>query len=245
LNGAWRIVASLLCIGQVWSLDVNPPLNAPFWSLNFEIWYYALFGAWAFLDGQRRAITIAAIAVAAGPKIWFLLPVWLLGVALYWRRAQLCERTALAMLLVTSALAVAFIQLDVSVAIRSRMIVLWPAAMAGLHGANQFVGDWLLALVIAANFTAAASLGRFGAPLLACARPIKAIAGYTFSAYLYHMPLLALAVIAFNLKSWSALLAVGIGVAVLAQVSERQLPTARRILRWIVTPRAIARTGEA
>ena len=233
LDGAWRIVASLFFIGQIWSLDVDPPLNDAFWSLNFEVWYYALFGAWVFLEGRRRAIAIAIIALAAGPKILLLLPVWLLGVGLYYHRLLLGERTALTLLLATAVLAIAFIQCDVSKLIRHRMVAHWPEAMAGLGGANQFVGDLLLAIAIAANFTAAASLGRFGAPLLTFAQPIKAAAGCTFSSYLYHLPLLVLAVIAFDLRTWTALLAIAVGVLALAQVSEKQLPTARRMLRRV------------
>ncbi len=36
-DGIWRLIANLSLIGQVWSLDAAPPLNAPFWSLNFEV----------------------------------------------------------------------------------------------------------------------------------------------------------------------------------------------------------------
>ena len=53
--------------------------------------------------------------------------------------------------------------------------------------------------------------------------------------YLYHMPLLAVAYLIFGLRTWAALLAVAIGIAVLAQVTEQQLPAVRRMLRWIVS----------
>jgi hypothetical protein len=159
--------------------------------------------------------------------------VWLLGAALYYHRPHLNDRVALIVLLLTSAIALAFIQFDVSVTIRTKMLAVWPTTMQELHGANQFLGDWVLALIVGLNFTAAASLGRFGGVLMRWARPIKAAAGCTFSAYLYHMPLLAVAYLIFGLRAWAALLAVAIGVAVLAQVTEQQLPAVRRMLRWI------------
>ena len=181
LDGAGRIGASLVYIAQIWRLDVSPPLDAPFWSINFEVWYYALFGAWVFLTGPCRAAVVAAITLIIGPKILLLLPVWLLGVALYHYRPHLNDRVALIVLLLTSAIALAFIQFDVSVAIRTKMFAVWPTTMQELRGANQFLGDWLLALIVGLNFTAAASLGRFGDVLVRWARPIKAAAGCTFS----------------------------------------------------------------
>ncbi len=234
LDGAGQIGASLINIAQIWQFDVSPPLNAPFWSINFEVWYYALFGAWVFLTGTRRAAVVAAVVLIVGPKILLLLPVWLLGVAIYYHRPHLNDRVALIVLLLTSAVALAFIQFDVSVTIRTKMFAIWPTAMRELHGANQFLGDWILALIIGLNFTAAASLGRFGSVRMRWARPIKQAAGCTFSAYLYHMPLLAIAYLIFGLRTWAALLAIAIGVAVLAQVTEKQLPAVRRMLRWIV-----------
>jgi hypothetical protein len=169
-----------------------------------------------------------------GPKILLLLPVWLLGVAIYDHRPQLSERVAVIVLLLTTALALAFIQFDVSVSIRNKMFAAWPTPMQELHGANQFVGDSLLALIVGLNFTAAASLGRLGGALMRWARPIKAAAGCTFSAYLYHMPLLAVAYLVFGLRKWPALFAVAIGIAALASVTEKQLPAVRGMLRWII-----------
>jgi peptidoglycan/LPS O-acetylase OafA/YrhL len=233
LDGMLRIAANLFCVAQIWGFDVGPPLNAPFWSINFEIWYYALFGAWMFLTGLRRAITLATITLIVGPKILLMLPIWLLGAGLYYHRPHLSDRAAVVAMLMTSALALGFIQFDVSVLIRTKMIAVWPTVMAELHSANQFVGDWLLALIVGANFAAAASMGRFGASLVTWARPIRAAAGCTFSAYLYHIPLLALAYLSLGLRSWVAFLAVAAGIVVLAQVTEGQLPAVRRLLHWL------------
>lgn len=234
-DAAWRLLANVGFVAQNWRLDVSPPLDAPFWSLNFEIWYYALFGAWLFLDGHRRTAAILAISVIAGPKILLLLPVWLLGVAVYWHRPNLGARTALAVFLLTALLACAVSFGHMSIWLRIHMAACWPGAMAALHGANQFLGDWLLGLLVAANFAAAACLGRFGAVLLRAAGPIRWAAGCTFSAYLYHMPLLAGAVLLLHLRGAAALLAVLAGVVALAEVSERRVSAVRRGVGGLVT----------
>jgi peptidoglycan/LPS O-acetylase OafA/YrhL len=74
-----RSMTNLLFLGQLWILDIQSPLNAPFWSLNYEVWYYALFGAWTYLRGRRRVIALSALSVISGPKILLMLPCWLAG----------------------------------------------------------------------------------------------------------------------------------------------------------------------
>ena len=68
---------SAVFLGQSWALDVLPGLNVPFWSLNYEAWYYILFGAIMFLQGRHRIAALGVAALLAGPKILVLLPVWL------------------------------------------------------------------------------------------------------------------------------------------------------------------------
>ena len=97
------------------------------------------------------------------------------------------------------------------------MFAVWPTTMQELRGANQF-GDWLLALIVGLNFTAAASLGRFGDVLVRWARPIKAAAGCTFSPSLPHA--VAGGCIS-NIRPshmGGFFVAVAIGIAVLAQI---------------------------
>jgi peptidoglycan/LPS O-acetylase OafA/YrhL len=232
-DGVTRLGINLASLGQVWQNDISPPLNRPFWSLNFEVWYYVLFGAWTFLRGRHRVVTISVVILIVGPKILLLLPVWLVGVTLYRHLPRWNDNIALIVFLLTGILSLAVIQLDVLVVLRGEMIADWPDLMSGLGGANQFAGDWLLALIIAFNFAAAACLGRFAAPLYACERAIRCASSCTFSAYLYHMPLIVMAYLVLGLRGWVVLVAVALGVVVLAQLTERQLPATRRLIRWI------------
>jgi peptidoglycan/LPS O-acetylase OafA/YrhL len=63
--------------------DGHGPLwNPPYWSLAYEVWYYAIFGAAFYLAGVKRWLVLGALAVLAGIKVLALLPLWLLGVAL-------------------------------------------------------------------------------------------------------------------------------------------------------------------
>lgn len=228
-DGVWRIAANLLFVGQCWWLDVDPPYNSPWWSLNFEVWYYATFAAWVFLTGPGRIVASGIILLAAGPKIVLLLPIWLMGAALNRRLPIWRERSAALVFAATALLALILIHLDAFASIRRAMEARWPAAMTGLGGANQFAGDWLLGAVVTLHFAAAANLRTLACSIQA-AGIIRAVSNCTFSAYLYHMPLLAIAVLALGLQRWAALAFVAAGIVTLAPVTEGQLT---RMHRWM------------
>src|SRR6267143_315769 len=56
---------SLVFLGESWGLTMLPGFNVPFWSLNYEAWYYVLFGAALFLRGRRRIMAVAAVVAFA------------------------------------------------------------------------------------------------------------------------------------------------------------------------------------
>src|SRR5690242_18982311 len=60
---------SMIFLGQSWTLAISPGSNLPFWSLNYEAWYYVLFAGAVFLSGRVRIIVLIATALLAGPKI--------------------------------------------------------------------------------------------------------------------------------------------------------------------------------
>lgn len=68
------LCGSVMPIAHVCSLEIIAPLNAPFWSLNFEMWYYAIFGVFHFMAGPPK-----------GPSCW---PYWF---ALPARRSCCCS----------------------------------------------------------------------------------------------------------------------------------------------------------
>lgn len=226
-NAASGIAHSLLPIGQLWTIDIDPPLNAPFWSLNFEVWYYVLFATWHFLSGPARYFATIAVAIVAGPKILLLMPIWLLGVLLYWRRPSLTENQAAAVLIATTVAALLFVNFDLSVAMRTCLSQQFPVFMEQLHGANQFLGDGILSLIVATNFAAAGFLGRYGWPLIRASNWIRAAAGCTFSAYLYHMPLLAIGVLTLGLPPFAVIAFLVVAIPTVAQFTEKKTPRAR------------------
>ena len=232
----WQNIGiNAIFLGQSW-VDIAPAFNPPFWSLNYEVWYYIIFGAWLFASSRLFAILAALIA---GPKILLLLPIWLVGVALYKWMPTLKPSRAAWLFVSTVVTGLAFIWFDVSVHIREAMKATWPVAMSHTQGSNQFVGDFILGLIVAANFTAAASLRMTALQMLRV--PIRYLSSFTFSIYVFHMPLTVLlwnGLAIHNAVGFYAILAVLIYF--FGELTERRTQFYRALLKWQPLPHAVS-----
>ena len=162
--------------------------NAPYWSLDYEVWYYALFGAGLFLRGSRRWLALAVMAVLAGPNIVLLMPVWLVGVGLChcrWARRVTLESAPIWLL--SSFIAVALIaRWDMQALFAIRRLVPFSLGMA-----EWLATDYPLALAVAAGFIGLRPLAeRLAGPLGAIAPAVRHAAGFSFTLYLLHGPIL-------------------------------------------------------
>ncbi len=78
-NQIINYLLSSILLQNVWDMQLNPGINAPFWSLSYEMIYYAIFAALFYIKGKGRIITVVFLAVLAGPSIIILFPIWLMG----------------------------------------------------------------------------------------------------------------------------------------------------------------------
>lgn len=220
----WQAVwVNLLFLGQSWSYNVQPPFNPPYWSLSFEVWYYVIFGLAVLMRGPWRIPAVLLAMTIAGPRILVLFPVWLMGVWLFHAKKQLDQRSALALFVLSAMAAFIFFWTGSSIAIRTALTRSFPELMGWLHGANQFVGDFLLGLIVTAHFAAARSLeGRFRV-LLKREVQIKYLASFTLSIYLFHMPLMVLIWNGLQVHAaWAFLPLLAGGILLLGSLTERR-----------------------
>jgi len=88
-----RYIATFFLTNQfwIWGKSMEPGINVPFWSLSFEIAYYAVGASIYFVRGPWRFVLCAAVALVAGPVIIVLSLNWFLGYAAYYvvRRIQM------------------------------------------------------------------------------------------------------------------------------------------------------------
>ncbi len=172
---------SALFLGASWTLSAQPGSNVPFWSLNYEAWYYVLFAAAVFLRGRRRTLTLVAAAIVAGPKILVLFPVWLMGVAAWRWRAAMPSRWSTPLVFGAAAGLIAVGALSDQHIFRQAATAWLPPFYSAL---DYFIGA-LAAFAIAALANASLPL-----PGPAARRLIRGLAGTAFGLYLLHYPLL-------------------------------------------------------
>lgn len=177
---------SLVMLNQSWGLNRHFGSNGAYWSIPFEFWYYALFGAFCLLRGWARWVAIAAAAVLAGPRILALFPVWLMGVAAYRFRARPPR-------LPTPVPALGFVLTLAALVLLLLLDVKRPEALFAM-GLRPDSWSWqcLFGLLVAAHLVFASALRSKrprGLPS-ALARGIAFAAGVSFSLYLFHLPIL-------------------------------------------------------
>ena len=189
---AVRLVGSLLMVNEVWFVSMMSFSNTPYWSITYEFWYYALFGAATFLHGRARWWACGGLALLLGPKILLLLPIWCAGVLLYrWERLRtLPNGVAWAAVLLSAVGIVAFHAAGVGDAI-GELLKAWLGkdAFEQLTFSRWFIGDYLLTLMVFAHFAGMRIVAPQLLPLLGrIEKPVRLLAGYTFTLYLLHQP---------------------------------------------------------
>ena len=228
--------ANALFLGQVWFLDAPPLLNGPIWSLNYEAWFYAIFGAAAYLARPARLPAVCVLAALAGPKILLLMPCWLLGAWVYRNigRWPLSEAAALGLWAISLLAALLLVKSGLPIRLHDAFQARWPEAARLLAFSASPLTDYPLAMLVALNFYAAAHLGRVGRVLLPFARPIRALASCTLTTYLFHIPFLVLFWDVLRLPPGPCLAALAASIAVVASLTEHRRKELRALLSGLL-----------
>lgn len=206
----------LLFLGQHWTLSEVPPYMEPYWSLNYEAWYYLLFGLACYLRGRRRIVLVALALVLMGYKLWLLLPVWLAGAWLCRSRhgARLGIAAARAGWLASLLLLGAWAGLRLEEPLRLAAIAWWPFPALPLGSADRFLGDYAVCAIVLLNFACARNAG-FTA-LARIAPAARLLASYTFTLYLSHAIVIGLWLAVYPHDPASGADLLGLGAAILA-----------------------------
>jgi peptidoglycan/LPS O-acetylase OafA/YrhL len=168
--GSWKeplkLLLSLTFINQAWQWNLTPGSCGPFWSLAYEVPYYVIFGLWFFGRTVRWRLLAALLMVAAGPYVALLFTLWLLGFGCYHLcRAVTLSQTQGRVLFLLSLLSCALL-----------------AVRKSPYYAQFFMAGVPFAISIIGFSSSTMSISRW-------ARPIRWMAGATFTLYLLHYPL--------------------------------------------------------
>lgn len=237
---AVRILASMGFLNEIWLLSIMPFSNSPYWSLCYEMSYYLLFSIYCFTTGRKRWLWLALAALVIGPKVLLLGPIWVLGVVVYRQRSwyAISMQAGWALWLFSLVAIGAFQYFDVSKSV-SHWIALQtgPSLYTLLHFSQHFLADYVLAVLIAMNFVGFRRIAdQFAGGFAVSASVIRQASSFTFSIYLFHLPILIVFLILFKgmgpgigyfLATMGATLAV---VLPLGAVTERQKD---RLKSWL------------
>ena len=177
--------AAALFLNQLWYLDMPVGTMAPYWSLGYEVWYYVAFGLVFFLRGTARWVALGAVILLVGPIVASYGLFWAAGVVAYrLGKRPMHEAAGLLLCLGGAALLVGATLYGVPGEARVQ------AAMAPVLGAAAWYHDAVVSLGFAAHLVGLCAIGHRIAPVLgAVERPLRWLAGSTFTLYLLHLPI--------------------------------------------------------
>lgn len=195
-DATWlKFLASIFFLSESWALKLLPPLNLPFWSLCYEVWYYVLFGLMIYCQRHSLRLWVLVVFALIGPQIFVLFPIWLLGVWLNRSGLKYLMRPTLAVMVwaLTIIIIVALGQSELD-----EQLATWLAqnirGFWGLGHSKRVVTDYLVAILFACNLIAVRSLsGALQDILDPLRRPLAFLAGMSFSLYMFHRPLTTIA----------------------------------------------------
>jgi peptidoglycan/LPS O-acetylase OafA/YrhL len=187
-----RSLSSLFLLNELWFVSITSFSNVPFWSICFEWWYYVCFALVAFFP-RRGWLGAGLVGLVAGPKFLLLAPLWAAGVLLY--RWQGPRRWPLGLSWLVALGSVLGIVLFHAYGV-SELCGNWLKGIIGAEAHRQltfakfFIGDYLLGVLVFFNFASMNNvLTAHGAALCRIEKPVRFVAGYTFTLYLLHQPL--------------------------------------------------------
>lgn len=242
------IASSLLFLNESWLNPADLSLNAPYWSLCYEVWFYVLFGVFIFVKGHWRWPLVALAGLVAGPAILVLLPVWLMGGWLSTRMSGSRPWPALlgwTGFLLPLVLIVLINQSGLDLQMRGWLKQQMPSLWR-LGSSQRFLTDYLVGALVVLHIASFASLPqRVRAGFLRWRGSLAALAGFSFTLYLFHRPL----TIALGLyrpapegeRLYPLMAALGILLVCwgLSFLTERQLPRWKRaVTRLLPVPGA-------
>lgn len=239
-------VSSLLFLNESWLNGVILPLNGPYWSLCYEVWFYVIFGCYYFARGKIRIFLVAIASLIAGPAILVLLPVWLMGALLAASgkyNSELSTKLAwlafLGPLVIISIISTSAVDQTIKTLLHENVPGFWR-----LSSSQRFFTDYLIGLALCIHISAFSSLPAAVQSFFVRSKSLfYVLAGFSFTLYLFHRPmsqLLGAYLPTSSINPFMVLsLAIGIILAcwLLSWGTEKRLSDWRKMFSFLMLPR--------
>ncbi len=194
---AIRVFGSLLYLNELWFISIRTFSNGPFWSINYEFWYYVVFAIAFYLKGNLRLFLLVITCLLIGPKILFMLPIWGIGVLAYYISERKIFSINFGYLMFISSLITlclyCFLDTRQYYMDFTKELINEDALREYLRWGRNFIANYLVALIVFINFIGVATISKGNITIPDKAgKIIRHLSSYTFSLYLMHYPLLHL-----------------------------------------------------
>lgn len=177
-------VLSALFVQNIWGLDLNPGINVPFWSLSFEVGFYAIFAAFFFCKGKKKIFLTLGLCLFFGPNIVTYLPIWLMGLSLYFLHKKIQNVKMPIALLLFGASALLLFWLPHTFKHTDNVAPFF------YIGSRHVLADYAYAIAFSIHLFACAYLSGLLKLLSPFRKQILFLSSCTFSMYLFHRPLI-------------------------------------------------------
>jgi len=191
-----QVLATASFTNEIWTLDVWPGTNSPFWSLGYEAVYYVIFGIAVYEKrAGPRVVGVAFVSLFVGPKVLLLLPVWLMGAGAWrvYKQVTITPVAGCAIFGISLLAYVAFIAGGAGSALDHGTQYLTAGLPQGFLGPSaNFLPNYVSGLLFTGMLIGLKAFETMPVQgtILAFEKPIRAAAHCTFSMYLYHYPLI-------------------------------------------------------
>ena len=187
-----RFGISVFLLNETWH-SVQAFSNGPYWSVCYELLYYAIFAFYFFFDGRMRRVLLLASLLLAGPRALLLLPVWVMGSLAFFETRSRRWPSVLHWILFLLPVLGFWLYANAPIAnitVRLAAAVFgWTTAAVDLGHSRQALSDWYLGVLLALHFVGAKNLQlELERCLSWIARPFHVCADFTFTLYLVHLP---------------------------------------------------------
>lgn len=180
LDGAWKYIAAhSLFLGETSLMTEKPPMNEPYWSLSYEVWYYFLFAIVFYAKGLLRWVLLIPTVMLMGVKLMILLPVWYAGVYLYSTEAKPKNKKYWIGAIFSISTIIFLKILGTDTYLRSIIPASWE-----LESADRFLWDYIVTVLVLGFFYCVRSIDL--SFLDNYYQSIRKYANYTFALYLTH-----------------------------------------------------------
>lgn len=180
------LLVALTFSNQLWPLHERAFGNYAFWSLDYEVWYYAAFGCFIYLSGKRKYWASAALLLVMGPRALVDMPMWLMGVGIYQLHVRWKRLPAAGWLFSASLALLILYRLTSSEAKIDDFVnaALWGIPQRMLANSQEFASMYCTAAMVGLSIFAARYMNLSLLKMPKIAKIIGWAASFTFTLYL-------------------------------------------------------------